>query len=244
MQSSTPECTHSGLASSAFARRYLRNRCFFLFLRLLRCFSSPGSLPCVMDWRMDDRSLSCRVSPFRHPRIIGYLLLPAAFRSLSRLSSALSAKASALCPSLFDLFVFFRHIALWRGPYSLILTVSRDSLFLMSFLLSDNRCFLYSMQFSRYILTVLSPSGCLTATAQENLSFSVLLRPDILSHFIRYVRPAKPRLRFTRLHQVSRTASKWIQSSSATRLHLISFSLAATCSPTPSPVQYHRPLWS
>ena len=180
MQSSTPECTHSGLASSAFARRYLRNRCFFLFLRLLRCFSSPGSLPCVMDWRMDDRSLSCRVSPFRHPRIMGYLLLPAAFRSLSRLSSALSAKASALCPSLFDLFVFFRHIALWRGPYSLILTVSRDSLFLMSFLLSDNRCFLYSMQFSRYILTVLFPSGCLTATAQENLPFSVLLRPDIL----------------------------------------------------------------
>ena len=184
MQSSTPECTHSGLASSAFARRYLRNRCFFLFLRLLRCFSSPGSLPCVMDWRMDDRSLSCRVSPFRHPRIMGYLLLPAAFRSLSRLSSALSAKASALCPSLFDLFVFFRHIALWRGPYSLILTVSRDSLFLMSFLLSDNRCFLYSMQFSRYILTVLFPSGCLTATAQENLPFSVLLRPDKLSHFL------------------------------------------------------------
>ena len=41
----TPECTHSGLGSSDFARRYFRNRCFFLFLRLLRCFSSPGSLP-------------------------------------------------------------------------------------------------------------------------------------------------------------------------------------------------------
>ena len=38
------------------------------------------------------------VSPFRHLRITGYLLLPEAFRSLSRLSSALSAKASALCP--------------------------------------------------------------------------------------------------------------------------------------------------
>ena len=36
------------------------------------------------------------VSPFRHLRITGYLLLPAAFRSLSRPSSALSAKASAL----------------------------------------------------------------------------------------------------------------------------------------------------
>ena len=92
----TPECTHSGLGSSAFARRYLRNRCFFLFLRLLRCFSSPGSLPYVMDWRMDDRGLLCRVSPFGYLRINGYLLLPEAFRSLSRPSSALSAKASTL----------------------------------------------------------------------------------------------------------------------------------------------------
>ena len=45
----TPECTHSGLGSSGFARRYSRNRCFFLFLRLLRCFSSPGSRPVTMD---------------------------------------------------------------------------------------------------------------------------------------------------------------------------------------------------
>ena len=36
------------------------------------------------------------VSPFRNLRIKGYLLLPEAFRSLSRLSSALSAKASTL----------------------------------------------------------------------------------------------------------------------------------------------------
>lgn len=43
------------------------------------------------------------VSPFRYLRIKGYLLLPAAFRSLSRLSSALSAKASALCSYLLDL---------------------------------------------------------------------------------------------------------------------------------------------
>ena len=98
MQSVTPECTHSGLGSSAFARRYLRNRVFFLFLRVLRCFSSPGSLPDVMDWRMDTWGLLMWVSPFRNLRIKGYLLLPEAYRSLSRLSSALSAKASALCP--------------------------------------------------------------------------------------------------------------------------------------------------
>ena len=33
-----------GLGSSAFARHYSRNHCYFLFLRVLRCFSSPRSL--------------------------------------------------------------------------------------------------------------------------------------------------------------------------------------------------------
>ena len=95
--------TSLGLGSSSFARHYSRNRVFFLFLRLLRCFSSPGSLPYVMDWRMDTWSLSRWVSPFGYLRINGYLLLPAAFRSLSRPSSALSAKASTLRSFLFDL---------------------------------------------------------------------------------------------------------------------------------------------
>ena len=52
------------------------------------------------------------VSPFRYPRLSGYLLLPAAFRSLSRLSSALSAKASSLRPFLLDLFVLYSVIRL------------------------------------------------------------------------------------------------------------------------------------
>ena len=49
----TPVCTHTGLGSSHFARRYFGNRCFLLFLSLLRCFSSGGSPPYVMYWRMD-----------------------------------------------------------------------------------------------------------------------------------------------------------------------------------------------
>ncbi len=32
-----------GLGSSAFARHYLRNHCYFLLLWVLRCFSSPRS---------------------------------------------------------------------------------------------------------------------------------------------------------------------------------------------------------
>ena len=92
----TPECTHSGLGSFHFARRYFENRVFFLFLRLLRCFSSPGSLRTPMDSVHGDCGMLSRVSPFRNLRINGYVLLPVAYRSLSRLSSALSAKASTL----------------------------------------------------------------------------------------------------------------------------------------------------
>ena len=44
-----------------------------------------------VDW-----ILSSRVAPFRNPRINGYLLLPAAYRSLSRPSSAPDAKAFPL----------------------------------------------------------------------------------------------------------------------------------------------------
>ena len=37
-------CDIAGLGCCAFARHYLHNHCCFLFLRLMRCFSSPGSL--------------------------------------------------------------------------------------------------------------------------------------------------------------------------------------------------------
>ena len=52
----------------------------------------------------DTRSLSVWVPPFRYPWISGYVLLPTAFRSLSRLSSALSARASTLRSFLLNLF--------------------------------------------------------------------------------------------------------------------------------------------
>ena len=94
LQSITPY--KYGLGSSAFARHYSRNRGFFLFLGVLRCFSSPRSPHNAMDSRYDDRGMLCRVSTFGYLRIDGYLLLPAAFRSLSRPSSALSAQASTL----------------------------------------------------------------------------------------------------------------------------------------------------
>ena len=69
---------------SAFARHYLRNNYCYLFLRVLRCFSSPGYLSL-----RSTMSSTQWVSPFGHLRIKGYLHLPVAFRSLSRPSSSL-----------------------------------------------------------------------------------------------------------------------------------------------------------
>ena len=66
-----------GLGCYRFARHYSGNHFCFLFLRLLRCFSSAGSLLLKVP-------LARRVPPFGHPRIAGHLRLPAAFRSLSR----------------------------------------------------------------------------------------------------------------------------------------------------------------
>ena len=52
------------------------------------------------------------VSPFGNPRIDGYLLLPEAYRSLSRPSSAPDAKAFALCSFSLELPIQFSSLEL------------------------------------------------------------------------------------------------------------------------------------
>ena len=52
-----------------------------------------------------DKVLLCRVSPFGNLRIYSHLHLPAAYRSLSRPSSAPNAKAFSMCSSSLDLVV-------------------------------------------------------------------------------------------------------------------------------------------
>ena len=85
-----------GLASSDFARHYSRNLVWFLFLSLLRCFSSGGSPRIPMYSVYVPWFFIMGVSPFGNLRIEAYLQLPVAYRSLSRPSSALSAKAFTL----------------------------------------------------------------------------------------------------------------------------------------------------
>ena len=95
--------TTSGLASSAFARHYSRNLVWFLFLPLLRCFSSGGSPRIPIDSVYVPWFFIMGVPTFGNLRIEAYLQLPAAYRSLSRPSSAPNAKAFSICSSSLEL---------------------------------------------------------------------------------------------------------------------------------------------
>ena len=64
----TPECKHSGLASCAFARHYSRNRVCFPFLRVLRCFTSPGvALGGLLNSSASAMALAMAGCPIRRP---------------------------------------------------------------------------------------------------------------------------------------------------------------------------------
>ena len=75
-----------GLGYSQFARRYYGNHYCFLFLRVLRCFSSPGSPP-----KKDNKSSTCWVAPFGNFRI---RRLFAPTRNLSQLITSFIASVS------------------------------------------------------------------------------------------------------------------------------------------------------
>ncbi len=67
---------------------------YFLFLQVLRCFSSLRSPHYICN---DNSPSDYWVVPFGNPRVKGHLHLTAAYRSLSRPSSPPRAKASTGC---------------------------------------------------------------------------------------------------------------------------------------------------
>ena len=94
------------------------------------------------------------VSSFRNLRINAYLQLPEAYRSLSRLSSAPSAKAFALRPCSLDL------SNVLSRTFGILLILSCQRRLLLPFLLKlqyflkrtyYNLCFAVIIQFSRYV---------------------------------------------------------------------------------------------
>ena len=95
-----------GLGFSPFARRYLGNRCFFLFLGVLRCFSSPGSPHTAIyslydTWSLHQVSFLIRISAGRG--------LFAALRSFSQLvTSFFGSWCQGIRHMLFVAWSFFK----------------------------------------------------------------------------------------------------------------------------------------
>ena len=90
---------HLGLGFFPFARRYLGNRIFFLFLRVLRCFSSPGSPPYTMYSCMDTWALPQAGFPIRKS-LDQRLLAPP--QSLSQLTTSfIGSQRQGIHPTLF-----------------------------------------------------------------------------------------------------------------------------------------------
>jgi hypothetical protein len=92
-----------GLASSPFAHHYSGNRGCFLFLRVLRCFTSPRYHHPPYAFRRGRHPMTG--AGFPHSETPGSQLgcqLPGAYRRLQRPSSAPGAKASTVCPYKLD----------------------------------------------------------------------------------------------------------------------------------------------
>jgi hypothetical protein len=88
-----------GLASSPFAHHYSGNRGCFLFLRVLRCFTSPRyHQPPYAFRRRRPPMTGARFPHSETPGSQPGCRLPGAYRRLQRPSSAPGAKASTVCP--------------------------------------------------------------------------------------------------------------------------------------------------
>jgi hypothetical protein len=88
-----------GLASSPFAHHYSGNHFCFLFLRVLRCFTSPRYHQPPYQFRRRQHPMTG--ARFPHSETPGSTLgcqLPGVYRRLPRPSSAPGTKASTVCP--------------------------------------------------------------------------------------------------------------------------------------------------
>ena len=96
-------CYTGGLGSSPFARHYWGNHCYFLFLQVLRCFSSLRSPPCIKQG-----IAALQAAGLSHSEIAGstvictYPALIAAYHVLHRLREPRHPPDALTCFRLFD----------------------------------------------------------------------------------------------------------------------------------------------
>jgi hypothetical protein len=114
-----PLRSRMGLGCSPFARHYSGNHYCFLFLRLLRCFSSPGTrLQALCVQARDPLTLSEGVSPFGDLRVKGCL---PPHRSLSQAATSFIV---FLCQGIHHIpLTWFSHIFILKFIFFEIITI-------------------------------------------------------------------------------------------------------------------------
>ena len=112
----------------------------------------------------DDWAFLSRVSPFGYLRINSYLHFPAAFRSLSRPSSAPGAKAFPLCSFLLDLFT-----SLTSNVVAILHFFAVSSAWLKINLNCIYACSIFIFQAYRALALTATSSDVKVETANQNL---------------------------------------------------------------------------
>ena len=107
-----PRCiSTSGLAFSAFARHYLRNLGWFLFLALLRCFSSGGSPHIPIDSVYDVKILLLTDCSIRTSADQYLLAIPRSFSQLT--TSFIGSQCQGILPALLLAWPFRTFVRSW-----------------------------------------------------------------------------------------------------------------------------------
>ena len=154
--STTPKSKLFGLGSSHFARRYFGNRFFFLFLRVLRCFSSPGFL--LSTYVFSTGYLVITLGGFPHSDILDSTVV------------CTSSKLFAACHVLLRLLVP-RH-----SPYALcyLTSLSISRLFFSRFLL---HCLVFKVLLCCWLILMVGlgglepPTSRLSGVRSNHLSY-------------------------------------------------------------------------
>jgi hypothetical protein len=173
--------TCDGLASSAFARHYLRNHYCFLFLRVLRCFTSPGSPPTPMYSALDNAELPALGFPIRRSPdqslVDGSPRLFAATHVLHRLSAPRHPPHAL--SSLVTRSSFSRNAAVWCGsrPRSRSTSTWTRACSRMRLLNLEIECAFLRMRFSESISRTRLENDC---GAERNRTDDVLLAKQVL----------------------------------------------------------------
>ena len=94
-----------GLGSFPFARRYLGNRFLFLFLRILRCFSSPGIAHYTYLFSIMYHIFDMMGSPIRTSADQQLFALPRSFSQLT--TSFIAFWCQGILPVLLVAFFYF-----------------------------------------------------------------------------------------------------------------------------------------